>query len=659
MKQEKNISSYFQYIILFVLSFVIYGNTMNHDFVLDDKLIIEGSPLVTGGSEAFPTIFKTNYAYGRTQFNDGLYRPLNILLFNLEYNLWGFNPKGYHFINILLYGILLLLIYKLLTLLFSDKSPLLAFLIALIFAVHPLHTEVVANVKSVDEILALLFASASFILHIRWAKTAKIWLLFTGSLLFALALLSKESSISFVFIIPFALLYIKQIPWKKSTISLIGLLSVAILWLFWRSYVIDSMPSPPGDGSFSLLSNSLFGAENFLHQFTNALWLQVLYIKQMLIPYPLLHDYSYNSIPLHSIFSWQAILTFAILIGIIYLLIKHFKTQKEMIFGFAFYLSSIFIVSNLFFLIGMTYAERFAFTPSLGIIIILVFIANKYLKLDDYSIMEFLKKGRSKIAIFGSILLLLSIMSISRNQDWKDNLSLYKADIEHLENSARGNYNYGTALMEMSQQLNQPSFAQQGIPYLQKAISIYPEYQDAYNNLAVSYMNTRSYDNAIKVLLQLIEKDTSYSKAYFNIGFCYYQQKNYSNSIKWLDRYNGSNKSFAPSYYYLAMCYGDQGKFEQAIEYLNKTISLQANHTEALMLRAKAHGITKNYIASLKDFESLLKLKPNLFEAEFMKAVTLKNIGRDEDAIVYLQSLDQKYPNNQDIKNLITSIHNN
>lgn len=654
MKIKKTNSSLLPYIAFFLLSFVIYGNTINHEFVLDDKLIIEGNPLIKGGSEKIGEIFRTNYSYGKEQFNDGLYRPLNILIFNIEYSLWQFNPKGYHFISTLLYGLLLMAIYKLCLLLFHRNKPLISILIVLFFALHPIHTEVVANVKSMDEILALLFGTLAFTFYILWTNQNKKYFLILGMVMFALALLSKESIISFAFIIPFGLLYIKKLDIKKSLIVFTSLIIVSVPWMLWRSYVIDSMPTPPGEGSFSLLNNSLFGAESFIHQFANALWIQVLYIKQIILPYPLLHDYSYNTISLHALISWQSILTLFILVGIIYWIIKNFRSQKEIVFGFLFYLSSIFIVSNMFFLIGMTYAERFAFTPSLGIIISLVFLANKYFSFESTTIKEFFLQHKTIAFATTFILILFATLSIVRNQDWKSNLSLYEADVIHLNKSARANYNYGSALMEENNKLQ----AQKGIPFLKKAIEIYPDYIDAYNNLGVSYMNIKDYSAAIPVFNQLIQKDDNYSKAYFNLAFCYYQQKNYSHAIEWFKKLILIRNDFTLGYYYLAMCYGDQGNFIPAIEYLDKTIALQANHTDALLMRAKANGIIENFQQSLNDFNTLLKYKPNTFEAEFMTAVTLMNLNRTDEAIAYINLLDKKYPNNQDLLNLKKSIQN-
>src|SRR4029078_8651082 len=85
------------------------------------------------------------------------YRPFTLLSFAVEKDLFGNKPAAAHFINVLIYALLLLVVYKLLTKLFPETSYQLLIMIALLYLVHPVHSEVVASVKSRDELLAGLF----------------------------------------------------------------------------------------------------------------------------------------------------------------------------------------------------------------------------------------------------------------------------------------------------------------------------------------------------------------------------------------------------------------------------------------------------------------------------------------------------------------------
>ena len=169
------------YIFLFVFAVVLYANTLNHEFAFDDSVVITGNKYTRQGFEGIKTLATKDLFYGiygnSLDLEGGRWRPFTLVMFAIEYRFFGDNASPYHFINVLLYGITAIVLFMTLMQMFAsplvplssgrgDKrgeasGVLLAFITTLLFIAHPIHTEVVANIKSRDEIISFLFLCLS------------------------------------------------------------------------------------------------------------------------------------------------------------------------------------------------------------------------------------------------------------------------------------------------------------------------------------------------------------------------------------------------------------------------------------------------------------------------------------------------------------------
>ncbi len=159
--------------VVFVL--IIYGSSVKHEFTLDDDVFFTNHKSVQKGIKGTTEIF----THGSLENYDGAkglqpYRPVMLLSFALEKQFLGNGPAIAHFINVLLYIILVLVLFNLLLKLMPGITTLQAAIITLLFAVHPVHAEVVSSVKSRDELLAALFCLLSFSLAINAIKSEKL-----------------------------------------------------------------------------------------------------------------------------------------------------------------------------------------------------------------------------------------------------------------------------------------------------------------------------------------------------------------------------------------------------------------------------------------------------------------------------------------------------
>src|SRR6185369_15456580 len=143
-----------------------YIQTAGYSFALDDYSAILENSVTKDGIHAIPTIFKTSYRFGYPLQGDELYRPLSKSVFAIFWSLAPNNPLPLHLLNIVLYAATGFLLFTTLCR-FLPQNIYIAFFSSILFIAHPIHSEVVANIKSLDEILAFFFfvCSLNFLHH--------------------------------------------------------------------------------------------------------------------------------------------------------------------------------------------------------------------------------------------------------------------------------------------------------------------------------------------------------------------------------------------------------------------------------------------------------------------------------------------------------------
>ena len=215
---ERNARVY--YFVIAAFCFLIYANTIPNDYGMDDYLVTNHNKLIEKGVSGLYEIFTTNYISENGVNLD--YRPLVKASYAVEYSMFGWNPHISHLLNILLYALACCLILKVLLQLFGRKYFSVLFLGTLLYAAHPMHTEVIASLKGRDEILVqtFIFLSALFFLKHADSKSNKHFA--AGIVFFLFSLLSKISGIPFIVLIPL-MIYIRKGELKRPLFIFISL----------------------------------------------------------------------------------------------------------------------------------------------------------------------------------------------------------------------------------------------------------------------------------------------------------------------------------------------------------------------------------------------------------------------------------------------------
>lgn len=505
---------------IIVYCFIIYGNSIQNGYSLDDELVTNTDrqihPLVSKGIKGIPKIFKSNYAQNEEQNYE--YRPLVLVSFAIEKSLFGSSDNWVHIshaLQILLYGLLGIVLFKTLNLLFKNDKTLLSFGITFLFLSLPIHSEVINNLKNRDEILSLLFSLLALGGALKYMDQQKKKYLILTSLYFVLAIMSKKTALPFLFIIPITLAYFRQFSWKKIGVLFVFLIiGRAVFALFKRGLLEQDKIR-----NFSIVENPLFN-EGFLARipvfFHSCFW----YFKSTIFHFDFHYYYGYGSIKLLEfgdglfLFSLIVILVIAtiVMLGIFN------KKYREISFGLLFFLLAIGGACNLIFPMVGIVAERLVFTASFGVVFALTFI---FLMIIEN------KRIPRKIISIGIVIYLIanSWIGISRNPIWKNRVTLFTHDSKNF-NSAKCHALLGQELQYLiNQEWTNPSNNDAAMyvniihakTAYHKALVIYPEYYKIENNLASIYATYYCDEGrAIQSTNKIILKNPKYEAAYEN-----------------------------------------------------------------------------------------------------------------------------------------------
>jgi Flp pilus assembly protein TadD len=223
-------------LLIFAFSFLLYFNSVFNDYNLDDELVTQNHRLTSKGISAIPEIFSSPYYQDNAGYKYE-YRPLVLVSFAIEHTFFGEKPGTSHLINVLLYCLLCLLLFKVLKLLLQGYNLIWPLLITLLFAAHPIHTEVVASIKNRDEILSLGFSLLAMYFALRFAIQKNAVFIVAVFCFFLLGILSKPTAVVFAILIPLTLVMLTQLSFTR--LMLVSTLLVLPAVFFARLYSVN------------------------------------------------------------------------------------------------------------------------------------------------------------------------------------------------------------------------------------------------------------------------------------------------------------------------------------------------------------------------------------------------------------------------------------
>ncbi len=603
-------------IALAAILFVIYFNTLWNGYVLDDVMVLKENTMVMQGVKAIGELFSTPHMRGYMVIPNDMWRPLSLVMFAIEYQLFGPVPMVGHFFNIVTFIGCVIMFFLFLDKFFDRKKTALAFIAALIFAVHPIHTEVVANIKSRDELMCFFFAFLSLNVFMNYMKSGKMAQLILGIGVFFLSLISKETVITFMAIIPLLFFFYYNENKQRALFITIGSAAALLVFVAIRASILSTynanQPAP-----VEFIDNALSGAPNEITKIATEFVIVGKYLKLMFIPYPLLCNYSYNAIPfadLSSPWFWLSLIAYGAMIY--FGVTRWIKDKKDpWTFGIVLYLATLSLFSNFPFLMGATLAERFAFFASAGICILIALAIEKWvIKAEATDIM--LLKSTKVLAVMVPLTLIFSVMTIARNVDWKDDYTLFKTDVEKSPNDSRLYHFVATAITENmypkeKDTVKQKAMDEQSIAYLRRSLEIYPDYSEAHIELGKIFDRDRKWDSAEVHDVRALSINPNNATTCNNLGSVYLATGRYQQAIEMFRRSYTINPNFKYPYFNSARAYNQLKKYDSAVMFYNKMLQFDPNYLDARQEMAMAFYQAQKYDSAEYQIKILMSMKPN------------------------------------------------
>ena len=599
-----------QSMLLFAFSFLLYANTLTHGFVQDDAIVITDNMFTSKGVDGIPGILSKDTFFGffkvegkENLVSGGRYRPLTLVLFALLYQLVGNNPFWFHLVTVLLFSATCVVLYRTLLLLLRGwaagqaQAPVVAWIAALLFAAHPIHTEVAANIKGCDEIVTLLGSLGALWFTLRAFDTGKLHYSLLAALVFFLACLSKENAATFVVVIPLALWFFRS---PGAQLPNILRHSVPVWAAFLVFFLIRGsiLHWKFGAEPMELMNNPFLKIEgNHWVKFAPAERLATIfftlgkYIQLLFVPYPLTHDYYPRYIATKT---FADPLTLLIFLGyglMVWYALSGIQRRDPVRFGILFFLLTISIVSNLVFPVGTNMGERFAFMPSVGFCLV---VATLLLRLRHW---------RSAVGIAGVATLLFAGGTVWRNRVWESNEKLFFTDVKTSVNSAKINNACGGVTFEKAQKETDPvkkeTMFRQAFDFANQALSIYPNYKDAVLTRAGCQFYLKNYDGAVadyRLAVQLASGDPkpqTYLALALREGGKYFgeQKGDLPKAMSFLSEAWQLNNKDAETARLLGVANGVQRKNAEALQWFAKAVELDPKNASYLFDLGTAYYI--------------------------------------------------------------------
>ncbi len=620
--------------LIFAFAFLLYANTLQHGFVLDDAIVITDNMYTQQGVKGIGGILSKDTFFGffkvegkETLVSGGRYRPMTLVMFALLYQIVGESPFVFHLLTVLLFAATCVLFYRTLLLLFggaeNERALLLSLLAGLLFAAHPIHTEVVANIKGCDEIVTLLGSLAALYLVVKAHDTGQSkWGILAG-LIFFLACLSKENAAAFVVIVPLALWFFRggNKPGKPSILALSLPIFIAFAAFFllrgsilqWR---FGGAPMELMNNPFLKIEGNKWVPFAASEKLATIFYTLGKYIQLLFVPHPLTHDYYPRQIGLITFSNPLALASLVFYGFLTWFGIRGIRRRDPLAFGIWLYLLPLSIVSNFVFPIGTNMGERFAFMPSLGFcLVIAILLANLYAKNKRLSAVLFLVP----IALF-------ALKTITRNPIWVSNESLFLGDAETSFNSAKLQNACGGVLFDKAtkekDRPKQVELCQRALRHLDQAIKIYGNYKDAYISRAGAHFTLGNFDAAIADYRQVIAfvPDDPRFKTYLSMALREggkYQgehNKNLAKALEYLTeawQYNQKDPEIARL---IGVCNGVAGKNADAIMWFTKALELGPDNATYLWDLGMAYSAAGDLAKGEEFRQKAIAIDPKIIE---------------------------------------------
>ncbi len=562
-------------LLVILLSLASYFNVFENEFVWDDHVFILNNADIRSFSN-LPLFFSEDV--------DGLYRPLRSLYYTFVYSLAGKNEFLYHFNSLFLHTIISVLVFLLIYEIIAKKNV--ALIAALIFAVHPIHTGRVANITASFDLLGIFFMLLAFYFYVKFSKLNKNKYLLWSLLAFLIAVFSSEEAI----VLPI-LIILYEFCFNKEKFSklknYVPYFVVALFYLIVRFVVI---------GFKGRLEEYLAG--NFFLTMLTMLKVYVYYIYLLIAPINLTLYREAEAVS--SLFDFKVIISSLILISIIFFAIKNYNKNKILFFSVFWFFITLIPFSNILPLQNFM-AERYLYVPSIAFSLLVSYLLITIFNINfkNIKIKNIVRYG---IVFFIFLLLGFYVFStVNRNNDFKDNLTLWSKTVSTNPGNSRAHDNLGFTYERSGD-------TEKALQEFEMAVKLQEDNFRALANLGVAYAQLGRYNESIATLKKSISV-RGYHKTYDKLGLVYVELNEEDKAIESFKKAIRINQRYAKAHNDLGTVYGRMGEFDLALYEFNEAIRIDRDYADAHYNLGIVLGFLKQNELAKKEFEVAVKLE--------------------------------------------------
>lgn len=591
-----------------------------------------------------------------------------------------------HFNNVWLYVLASVLLYLVFSRCFFKDQQDIAFLAALLFLVHPAHSEIVACVRGRGEIFALLFMALCFLFSFRFLESKNTGYLLLASLMLWLALLSKEFAIILLPLVPLAFhVFVKlRLDFPRLLLSALLFLSIAALMIFLKLKWLPDAPAVlfigPGAILFGLASilffrkdlgekntNALmigfytltllyFGMRinavriapgipdtellndpyllaNGAEKFATKVFVLLRYLGTGIFPNTLCSDYSYNTIPYQQLSSPGFIVSAALNLALIVTGVVLCVRRHPVGFAIAAWYLFLSLVGNFFFAIGTTQRDAYLFNASIGFAMALAWLAIKGLdRLQNISL-----SGRRSLLLGVTLLLtvLCGFKTSERNRDWKNDVTLFLKDVKTNPNSVLILGNAGARWIDLADTKEITGILLPG-----EDSTRYNDYNGTLHIsdedvLAGGYSDKReaALQRGIGYLEKAVSLHPRYVNGFLNLGLAWFKLRDDQKALYYWKRAENlyPNNPYLMNYYAVygnllkerASTAFDQQRYADALKEYIRYGMIHPEDPEIYYLKAGVFYNLGQFEKARTNIEKAIELRPGYEEAQKLKDLIL------------------------------------
>ena len=606
--------------MIFAVTLALYWNSLYGEFIWDDRgLILDNTTYLNNWTNLYEGFYKPFFS------ETNYYRPFLTGSFIIDYQLWGINPFGYHFTNLILHIANALLVYSFIFILFHMANT--ALLTSLIFAAHPVQSEAVAWISGRNDLMLTFFVLIGIIAHLRWTRYQgwRRQLAYSCCLLaYGSALLTKESAI----VLPLLFMLIDYFyPGSKKNITryYAGIVLVSVVYYFAKTAVM-------GDAGIELRGGEL------LHVLSGMIVTYAYYFRMLIFPLfqsavPEISGSGFDN-------QFVIISSFCLVFCLLLLAIICLKRFKDISCAILWVIVSLIPVCGIVPL-SLPALEHRLYLATVCFSMMLPLATGRLSCLQTQT--KKMNKAKAiALVIVPAVLIFYSAKTVTRNAVWKNELSFWSKAVHDSPDSSvatsslglvyaragehqmairefkkalaltdQGNmYAPGHSAIKKGKLFNNlgqsyfhllrklvpgEKYARPAVAidetnseqkrnevqrlytlsrtYYQRALRINPERSDAHNNLGDLFYVMNNYTDAETEYMKAMELSPDNAEYYNNLGLVYYALKNYEGAEEKFSRAISLQHDFLEARNNLALVYLHRGMYQKALEQLEMVLS--------------------------------------------------------------------------------------